>query len=393
MYIVLGLLVLLYVVSQVRRSQPVDWKENYLTDKKSPFGAYLVYKALPELFSDGEVTLSKQSPRRRLKTHQGVNEAYLFINTEFWLDDDELEEMLEYVERGNYLFVSAYAFPDTLMSFLKLQLRSNLPAGEFSLKYFPGKRYQIWSEGGWIDPDEEFKGEVLGYDGHVDDESLGRWVNFVCVPHGKGEIYLHACPGGFSNYFLLDANAGDYYAALLSHLPPDVHVVWDEYQKSGKSQWDRIPVKVILSAPALRIGYYLLLLAGLLYLLFRSKREQRWIPIIQAPLNRSLEFVAAVSSLYYKQRDHTSIARKRIDIFLKEVRYKYKLRPDLQDDRFADLLSERSGVARTDADALLEIIKNINERDRVTEAQLRDLFRYLEMFKLKNRYYGRGDKF
>ena len=38
-------------------------------------------------------------------------------------------------------------------------------------------------------------------------------------------------------------------------------------------------------------------------MLFRARREQRPIPVIHPPENKMLEFIATVSSLYYKQKE------------------------------------------------------------------------------------------
>ena len=126
------------------------------------------------------------------------------------------------------------------------------------------------------------------------------------------------------------------------------------------------------------------MLAAILYVLFRTKREQRPIPEIRPLENRTLEFVSVVSSLYYKQRDHTAIANKRINSFLEEIRYYYKLRTEELDSSFIDLLSERSGVARGSVEGLILLIIQIRKAERVDEGQLRELVKYIELFKTKS---------
>ena len=125
---------------------------------------------------------------------------------------------------------------------------------------------------------------------------------------------------------------------------------------------------MIFRYPALKWAYILLILGAILYVLFRTKREQRPIPEIRPLENRTLEFVSVVSSLYYKQRDHVAIANKRINSFLEEVRYYYKLRTEELDSSFIDLL----------------LIIRIRKTEHVDEDQLRELVRYIELFKTKS---------
>ena len=116
----------------------------------------------------------------------------------------------------------------------------------------------------------------------------------------------------------------------------------------------------------------------------RSKREQRPIPVIRPLENRTLEFVSVVSSLYYKQKDHFAIANKRINSFLEEVRYYYKLRTEELDRGFIDLLSERSGVGRESVENLVNLIVRVRKAEHVNEEQLRELVKYIELFKTKS---------
>ena len=94
--------------------------------------------------------------------------------------------------------------------------------------------------------------------------------------------------------------------------------------------------------------------------------------------------MSVVSSLYYKQRDHAAIANKRINSFLEEVRYYYKLRTEELDRSFIDLLSERSGVARVSVESLIFLIIRIRKAEHVDEDQLRELVKYIELFKTKS---------
>lgn len=367
-----------YSAYEVSRPQPVDWSWNFSVDKKSPYGTYILKDALPFLFPEGSVQVSRNSVRERLRMgDRRFPEAYFFVGMFFSIDPGDCDVLLEEVENGNTLFVSADFIPDTLLSIAGLEERKSVVHGKDYLRGFEDKGYAFLSKHTCFRLGNSFNGEVLGY---VDKEEN---PNFVRVPYGEGIIYLHASPMGFTNFYLLDSVTGDYYQKVLSFLPPDENVVWDEYMKSGTKGQGTL-FRVILRYPALKWAYILGVLGGLLYLLFRSKREQRPIPVIRPLENRTLEFVSVVSSLYYKQKDHVAIANKRINSFLEEIRYYYKIRTEELDEGFVDLLSERSGVKRESVKNLVNVIIRIRNAEHVDGPQLRELVKYVELFKIKS---------
>ena len=118
---------------------------------------------------------------------------------------------------------------------------------------------------------------------------------------------MHANPQAFTNYYILDSLHGDYYAKAWSFLPREADAAWDvslretEVMTGGplgetESVWigdveseykGQSLLRVVLDYPGLRWAYILVLAAGALYLLFRSKREQRAIPVVRPPENRT----------------------------------------------------------------------------------------------------------
>lgn len=367
-----------YSVYEVNKPQPIDWSRNFSVDKKSPYGTYILKDALPYLFPEGSVRVSRNSVRERLRMGDcRFPETYFFVGMFFKIDQGDFATLLEEVENGNSLFVSADFIPDTLFSIVGIEEGKRIAQGKDYLRGFEDKAYSFASNHTSFRLRDSFNGEVLGYVNQVENP------NFVKVPYGEGVIYLHANPMGFTNFYLLDSVAGDYYQKVLSFLPADENVVWDEYLKSGTGGQHTL-FQVILRYPALKWAYVLMMLGGLLYLLFRSKREQRPIPVIRPLENRTLEFVSVVSSLYYKQKDHFAIANKRINSFLEEVRYYYKLRTEELDRGFIDLLSERSGVGRESVENLVNLIVRVRKAEHVNEEQLRELVKYIELFKTKS---------
>lgn len=381
-----NVLIILFVIAimsvytgyEANKPQPIDWSPNFSITKKSPYGTYIIKDALPYLFPAGEVSFARISVREQLRANRAhVLKTYFFVSPFFRIAPGDLEAVLEEVEDGGGLFVSAEFMPDTLYSCMGISGMKKIQNGKDYLQGFENKGYPFRSTHRCFELKESFDGEVLGYVDTI------KNPNFIRVNYGEGFIYLHSNPMAFTNFFLLDSVHGDYYQRVLSFLSPDTNVVWDEYLKSG-AEGQQTLFRVIFRYPALKWAYILLMLAAILYVLFRTKREQRPIPEIRPLENRTLEFVSVVSSLYYKQRDHTAIANKRINSFLEEIRYYYKLRTEELDSSFIDLLSERSGVARGSVEGLILLIIQIRKAERVDEGQLRELVKYIELFKTKS---------
>lgn len=366
-----------YTVYEANQPRPVDWSMNFSVDEKGPFGTYIMKDALPYIFPGGKATVSRVSPWERLRLKDSdLPEVYFFVSVFFCEEDEESCLLLDYTGEGNTLFLSAEYFPDTLLTLAGVKRVREFRGGMEYICGFNEKAYPFQGKQKYFELEDSFAGEVLGY---VDSVNM---PNFIRLPYGEGMIYLHANPIAFTNLYLLDSLAGDYYQKALSFLPPDLNAVWDEYMKNGR-KGQATPFRVLLQYPALKWAYILLLLGGILYVLFRSKREQRYIPVIRPPENRTLEFVGVVSSLYYKHRDHVAIANKRVDCFLEEVRYYYKLRTDELNEEFVVLLSGRSGVSQGEVEKLVKSILSIRGAKHVDKGELRELMKYIELFKTK----------
>lgn len=370
-------LLLLFTFYEANQPQPVDWSMNFSVDKKGPYGTYIMRDALPYMFPDGKVTVSQIPLEAKLSgNNTKFPEGYFFVNGYYRVYFEELNALRDYVSKGNSLFVSAEKIHDVFLATLGVKKMKRVAHGENYIRGFDNRGYKFREDQVYFELYDYFQGEVLGY---VD--TIGK-PNFIRVPWGAGSFYVHTNPLAFTNISLLDSLNGDYYQKVLSFLPPNLNVVWDESQKN-KLEEQKTPFRVLLQYPALRWAYLLLLVGGVLYVLFRSKREQRVIPVIRPPENRTLEFVSVVSSLYYRNRDHVGIARKRVDYFLEEVRYFYKLRTDDLNDEFVELLAERSGVPAEKVTRLVEIMVMVRKAVYVSEEQLLELVKYIELFKTK----------
>lgn len=376
-FVLLVALGLMYVWHEANRPAPVDWTETFSPEDKIPYGTYVVYHSLPELFPEAVVSMPRVSMTELLEMPEMQDGGiYMFVGHDFLLTEQEGGRLLQWVERGNDLFVAAGNFADTLLDVCALRERIAykrdtsvlLAGGDTCRRFFPEANYTFFQ------PDSLFQGQVLGF------RDAPVCPDFVVVPYGKGQVWLHANPYAFSNYAALDSVNGDYWFKALSWLPEDKPMVlWDAYASMGR-EGEQSLLRVLLYYPALRVAWWLVLAVAVFYVLFRAKRRQRPILVVRPPENGMLEFVRTVSQLYFKQKEHAVIARKQIEFFLGEVRAVWHLPTDRLGGNFARLLAETAGVEEERANELVRLMETVRETPKVTEFTLRRLMELTDVF-------------
>ena len=392
-------LLVAYTLYEVNKPKPTDWRETFDPEAKSPYGTLVARAALPEMFDCGKVARPSRGMLAHIAGRAGERrEIYFLIGGGYRVTREAWGKIRAYAEEGNIVFMAANTFPEVVLDSLFLRVGEAQGARDFiNRPEERGRRYAFGEKHRYFVPQEGFAGETLGYAG------TEKQPNYVRIRLGQGWVYLHANPLAFTNYYILDSLHGDYYAKAWSFLPREADAAWDvslretEVMTGGplgetESVWigdveseykGQSLLRVVLDYPGLRWAYILVLAAGALYLLFRSKREQRAIPVMRPPENRTLEFVAVVGSLYYKEREHAAIARKRVAYFLEEARGAYRLDTETLDEEFARLLSERSGVELEKAREATRVARELREAEHVTARQLRELMKCMAYFKHK----------
>ncbi|MEL7124293.1 MAG: hypothetical protein AAFO07_32960, partial [Bacteroidota bacterium] len=221
-------------------------------------------------------------------------------------------------------------------------------------------------------------------------------INFARIPYGSGYFYLHTTPIAFSNLNMLNSSNKLYAEGVFSHLSPGT-IYWDEYSRiseatgrrmnnsnrsSNRTLSNRTPLEYILNQPPLAMAWYLLLFALLIYLLFKSKRKQRIIPILSKNENTSLEFVTTMGRLYFIQNDHRKLAIQKMRLFKSFIRSKYKItiKDDYNDEALLNTISVISEVPRELVNNVFMMYRNIDTSSVVTDNTLIEFHNRLEAF-------------
>ena len=384
-YVGLMLLILAaYLYAEYKRPPRIDWTVTLDRYDRIPFRTYILYDRLIDLFQvKPEHAAGTVYERYHHRTDTG--EVAIFIARNFKTSRVDDEALLRYIALGNMVFLATEDVSAGLADTLRL-----------ALKAYPGRflgsdslRLDLTSTslqqpGGFPIPSSWGKTQFSAFDtAHttvLGTDELGK-AHFIRMPVGKGMIYIHSMPMVFSNISMLSDDNTKYVSDVLSYLPKHPsRLVWDEYFSSGRSG-ATTPLRVILMRPALRAGYFTALTAVLLFLLFRSKRRQRIIPVITAPRNTTMEFVDTVGQLYLNKRNHRDIALKLIHQFLEHVREHHKLHTGMLDAEFSARLALRTGMAPDRTKAFIDRLNKLRTGDAVSETDLLTLSRDIDAFK------------
>jgi hypothetical protein len=165
---------------------------------------------------------------------------------------------------------------------------------------------------------------------------------------------------------------------MLSYLP-QAPVQWTEYYHLGRME-SSTPLRFILSNESLKWAYYVTIFSILVFIAFEMKRKQRIIPVVTPLANTTLEFVGTIGNLYYQNAEHKSIAEKKIQFLLDQIRSKFWLNTNTLDDAFILALARKSAKPEEDVRSLIESIISIQSKAKISSDELIDLNKKIEKF-------------
>ncbi len=397
--ILLLVLAFLYRVSQKASEKQIDWDENYTGASKSPFGCYVAKDFIEDMLSS-KVSDIDQTAYQTLSEGSHFGENYIFVNTDFSPSKQDVTQLCKFVSSGNTVFISARSFGD-LSDTLKIKVGDPLmydihndSVTTFSSAVNSGSAY---AEANLVNPNlhlprnasfdhttysviftelDTDKTIVLG-------TGSENYANYVRVNFGKGQFLLHTLPDAFGNYYAADHPTSKYLFRCLSYLP-DRPTFFDEHYKIGRVE-NKDSRRYLLSEPALKLGYIIVVIAGLIGLFFGGKRRQRPVPIVVPPSNSTLEFVEQVGVLYYRQGNHTDIVRKKINYFLESVRSRFFTQTNIFDEKFLERMENLSGTPREQVHHLFATIDYLRTTQGCGEKDLKNLDKLIWEFNKRSK--------
>ena len=392
---VFALVVVGIIITELVRPRPINWRPSYTAEDKIPFGCFVLFTELPSLFSNETITNVDESVYDVLVSRDSmVRSNYLLINEYVDLDEQETNQLLEYVKQGNSVFISSTGFGWKLMDTLKISISSDYGLKEgtaildLTHNNFKGEEFELSrgifnSHFTYVD---STKTTILGHITYTKENFLEGQPNqrvskpnFIKTQFGKGNFYVHSTPQAYSNYYMLKGNH-DYVAHTFSYLENTGLLFWDNYKKSGRIIIDS-PMRFVLTQASLKWAYYLTILGLLLFVLFRGKREQRIIPVIKPLENASVGFAQAVGSLYYQNKDYTDLVQKKLNYFLAELRGRYHIDTGKLDERTIQILAAKAGKQMEETKELIHYIIQLKKQKTHTEKDSIELNKKITAFK------------
>lgn len=388
-FISIAIVVLLLI--EIFKEKPVDWNYSFENSDKIPFGCYILYHMLDDIFPGESIVESKQGlydflEMEELRKQKESN--FIFMSYHFNIDKFVMKKLLNYASRGNNVFIAANELSKELKDTLNLRLKWVYTPKPFVKKdstiltftnpALNNEKY-IYTRGiqnVFINSFDTSKVTVLGKI-----RNLG--VNFIKHKLGDGYIYIHSNPLVFTNINFVETNNAAYVSKALSYLPVK-KTFWDEFYKPLRKA-HASPLSYVLSQPSLKAAYLLLLVGLVLLLLFQSKRRQRAIPVVEPKKNTTPSFVKTLSSLYFYKKNHGDIAHKKYNHFLEHLRDKYYMKTSSINDEFIEELSYKTGIVEEELKDIFSRCKKLLDQPTINEPKLHKINSLIESFYIKTK--------
>ena len=388
-YIVL--LILLFAGAfaiEFSKPKQINWSQTYNETHKRPYGTYILYNELQNLFKESQVEDIRKTPYEYFNDLYDSEDStyltkgnYLFIDRFVDTDQVSSELLLNFSEEGNNIFISSNYPPEIFKDSLNFDVQNDFNLQGKAVLSFANNQFKndsITIEKGlnniYISEVDSSITTVLGYQKF---DSISR-INFIKITYGKGNIFIHLQPAVFTNYQLLQKDNKKYAAAALSYLPEDT-LFYDSRNKSNKELGDSV-MRYILKQPALKWAWFMALITLIFFMVFNAKRKQRVVKVIKPLENTTVAFTKTIGNLYYETKDHDNLIDKKITYFLEYIRRVYYLDTQLLDEKFIKFLSLKSGKNKVETKKLIDLITYLRAKRECTENDLLRLNKSIEDF-------------
>lgn len=404
-------------------SKQKQWNVSLSKKDKKPYGTYLSRQSLQYYFPN---TAIEDLPSGFRFSSMDGNMMYpgdgpnlmVLVGLNFYISEDELTDLIRFAGEGNELVLFGSLLDNKLEEKLRFNKTTNNyeefrlmqtndgkeNIGALQLQNQPGKQYgyegrtltQYFeldtainstitdSEGNETDLNDQNQEEPYKITGMPDVLGYAKnKPNFIRYTVGEGHITIHAAPLVLSNYFLLQDGNRAYLDGIWQAMPNNIqHIYWNEY---FKRRADRANLGVLWEYPATRWAFILAVFTLLMYVLFESKRRQRIIPIVQAPVNSSVIFAETVGRLYYNTGNHANLAEKMVQHFLEWVRTHYYMNTNEINDQFRQQLTVKSGLPESVVREMTTLIYEVKTGDaQIDETYLYHLHQTIHQFQSKH---------
>ena len=377
----------LFVGVKLLSPKQYNWTVTFSHTDKNPYGAYAYNRLLPGIFPDKKITNSYKT-LYEMKDSLSASDNIVIISTNFSADKEDTKALLQHVDKGGSVFISAEYFRGHFSDSLKVSTYDYF----FKIGNIFGKRDSAYLKftNAKLDTLKEYyfrRDNIHNYFNEFDTTRTTvvakndyNYPVTIRMRIGKGNLILNATPLMFSNIYLLTSENHEFVANTLSYLPPE-DITWTEYYHVGRME-AATPLRFILANEPLRWAYYITVLSIITFMIFEMKRRQRIIPIIKPLSNSTLDFVNTIGNLYLQSGEHKNIAEKKIQFFLDQIRTKFWLNTAVVNVAFAETLAKKTGRDLEESKTLINAINAIRSKEKISAEELMDLNKRIERFQV-----------
>lgn len=402
------------LIYELKYVADADWKTDYKFESKEPNGMHLFKSMLISYYGKENVLIKNADTN--FKNFKGDSTLYIYVSNEYYLQNNHVDSILQFLQYNNNALIiaplnsldlneeSVYkkeedvglkeiliedtihvqatkTYVDTLYfdsysqrdSTTKFKY-SNSSADKDSLIYRSKTKYgkPKIKHIRYLDKDECSR-DIEFLSTHSDSLSFyGR------TQVNNGYCYVHLLPQLFTNISSQQEFYLDNFNTIFQPFNPKT-VILDHpsYDDNILDRIDESPLGFIMSQPALRWAYFVLIAGMFSYLILGGKRKQKAIPIIQRQENTSLEYVEMISELYRNQNQHEKLVKHFEDQFYHTIQLKYFI--DRNDKNFVSKLSKKSQIEDEQINRLLNKFKSA-ETSEFNGDHLAVLYKQIDKF-------------
>lgn len=389
---------------------PADWESHYKYDSRDPYGTYMFYELLKRSTFDFKLVEGFATDEIVQCTKDSSGKLLVFIGNDYTNNEDLWLRINEFLNAGNKALFILEEDPQQLESYyngvfevssicdsvseLRLAKEENVKYSFDKLNEFKREsvnwKFFFMKDSLNIEKDTNsiYAGAYLitgyNYDYYFIAQEVNEYDKPVLIEmqYGNGSLLIHRAPLAFTNIALLEEKNVDHlekileeinYEGIIYNIPPK-----KKNPKDGKEK--KSPLQFILSSPALSWAYYITIGCLLLFLIFNVKRRQAAIPIAPPKANSTLEFVDALSKIYYQKHNNPNIVKHKYRIFITFIRTHYHINMIKDRTEFARVISMKSGIGVKEVESLLNRMEAYSKMNELSDDQLIVLHKQLDNF-------------
>ncbi len=372
-----------------------QWNPTYRSTDRQPLGCFVMDSVLSVSMPHGyRVTRKTLS---QLSTESHTRCAVLIVGEDLQLGKADDSALIRMLRRGDRVIiavgysygslsdslgvgaVSGNIFNDRLFRQYAMDQQSRKDTLHWTghRPYYPIHDYSLnpGIQKGEIEIDSATVCDTLVEKWDRGDDVCMRRPCAITIHYGKGQLTLCSMPLLFTNYSILDDDGCGLVMRLMSETGGLPVVRTEAYLKQDETSSES-PLRFFLTHPPLRWAVYLTMTALILFFVFGARRRLRIYPLMPKPVNRSLEFVRLIGTLYYQRHDNADLLKKKFVIFAEQLRQHLSVdvSGDSVDVHQVRVIAEHTGMDQSEISSLLEELRvAIKDDAKLTDSRLRRL--------------------